>query len=172
MNTLENSIPFLDKNLVQLTISVVLIMLFLIVRIVLLKLIKRRAKKHEMQYSREAYVKKLIDIALILLLISIIGMVWEISLKGLSIYFASVFTVVGVGLFATWSVLSNLTASVILFFFFPYRIGEKIKIVDKDIAVEGLVIDITLFYIKIKTEEGQIISYPNNLAIQKPIQQS
>ena len=46
------------------------------------------------------------------------------------------------------------------------------KIVDKDMAVEGLVIDITLFYIKIKTEEGQIISYPNNLAIQKPIQQS
>ncbi|MCG8319862.1 MAG: mechanosensitive ion channel family protein [Cytophagales bacterium] len=172
MNTLENSIPFFDRNLVQLSVSIVLVTLFLIVRLVLLKLIKRRAKKHEMHYSREAYVRKLIDIALLLLFVSIIGMIWEISLKGLSIYFASVFTVIGVGLFATWSVLSNLTASVILFFFFPYRIGEKMKIVDKDMAVEGLVIDITLFYIKIKTEEGQIISYPNNLAIQKPIQQS
>ena len=117
MNTLENSIPFFDRNLVQLSVSIVLVTLFLIVRLVLLKLIKRRAKKHEMHYSREAYVRKLIDIALLLLFVSIIGMIWEISLKGLSIYFASVFTVIGVGLFATWSVLSNLTASVILFFF-------------------------------------------------------
>ena len=96
----------------------------------------------------------------------------EVSFQGLSLYFASIFTVIGVALFATWSVLSNLTASVILFFFFPYRIGRKVKIIDGDNSIEGQIVDITLFHIKVETEDDRIVAYPNNLAIQKPIMQS
>ena len=76
---------------------------------------------------------------------------------------------VGVGLFATWSIVSNITASVILFFFFPFKEGSKVKIVDGDNSVEGTVHALSLFSIKIKLEDNTEIYYPNNLAIQKGI---
>jgi MscS family membrane protein len=76
---------------------------------------------------------------------------------------------VGVGLFANWSMLSNITASIIIFFFYPYKVGESIKIIDGENSVEGTVMDITLFNIEIKTAEGRTVTYPNNLAIQKPM---
>ena len=146
-----------------------MVFLFIIVRSVVRKLVIRHARKNKMAYSRELYVKKLIMVIQVLLFLTIIGVIWEISLKGLSLYFASVFTVIGVGLFANWSILSNMTASVILFFFFPYRIGNKIKIIDGDNSVEGTIVDITLFYMQIETDEKKKYSYPNNLAIQKAI---
>ncbi len=172
MNLIQEISTYLDRNLIQISITTVLIVVFLIVRSVILKIVKKHARNNDVQYSREVYVKKLISATFFMIFATIIGMTWEISLQGLSIYFASIFAVIGVGLFATWSMLSNVTASVILFFFYPYRIGAKIKIIDKDNSVEGEVVDITLFYIKVKTEDKQIVSYPNNLAIQKPIQQS
>lgn len=160
---------FLENNFVQFMLTLAMLFLFVIVRSIVRKLVIKHARKNKMAYSREAYVKKLFDMAQVLLFLTIIGMIWEISVKGLSVYFASIFTVIGVGLFANWSILSNMTASVILFFFFPYRIGNKIKIIDGDNSVEGTVIDITLFYIQIETDEKKKYSFPNNLAIQKAI---
>jgi len=172
MTLIENVIATIEKSYPQLSITAILILLFLILRSILLKIVKKHSQINDLDYTREVYIKKLISMGLILVFTSAIGMVWEISVKGLSIYFASIFTVIGVGLFANWSILSNLTASVILFFFFPYRIGRDIKIVDGDNSIEGTVVDITLFYIKIEAKDKQFYSYPNNLAIQKPIVQS
>ena len=160
---------FFKGNLLQVLLTIVMALLFFIVRSIVRKLVIKHARKNKMAYSRELYVKKLIMVVQVLLFLTIIGVIWEISLKGLSLYFASVFTVIGVGLFANWSILSNMTASVILFFFFPYRIGNKIRIIDGDNSVEGTVVDITLFYIQIETEEKKKYSFPNNLAIQKAI---
>jgi len=171
MKYLENTITYFESHWIQLVITVIIIILYLISRSVIRRLVRKHASTNEMEYTREVYIRKLISGLSKLLFALLIGIVWEISLEGLSLYFASIFTVIGVGLFATWSILSNLTASIILFFFFPYRIGEKIKIVDGDNSVEGLVIDITLFYLRIKSDNGEIFSYPNNLAIQKPIRQ-
>ena len=95
-------------------------------------------------------------------------MVWNVSFKGLSIYFASIFTVIGVAFFAQWSILSNVTASIILFFNYSYKIGNKIKVIDGENSVTGTVMDIDLFQLRIKVESGEIVSYPNNLIIQKP----
>ena len=169
MDFIDNTLNYIDKNVIQFWLTFIVIIIFIVIRSVFRKIVKRHAQANKMAHSREVYVKKLVSTALMLLFITLIGMVWEISFQGLSVYFASIFTVIGIGLFATWSVLSNLTASVILFFFFSYRIGGHIKIIDGDNSVEGEVMDITLFYIKIRLAEGQVYSFPNNLAIQKAI---
>ena len=108
----------LKGNLWQLLLTIGVIFLFVLVRSIIKKLIIKHARKNKMAYSREVYVKKLVIGVQVNLFLTIIGMIWEISFKGLSVYFASAFTVIGVGLFANWSILSNMTASVILFFFF------------------------------------------------------
>ena len=72
-------------------------------------------------------------------------------------------------MFAQWSILSNITSGVILFFFFPFRIGDTIKIHDKDFPIQAEIEDISAFHVNLKTIDGERITYPNNLLLQKGI---
>lgn len=153
---------------IELAISLIILILYFISRGIILRLITRHARNQNLDESRMLYVKKITGLINLVVFIALFGFTWQISLSGLSFYFASIFTVVGVALFANWSILSNLTASVLLFFFFPHKIGATIRIQDGEESVEGLILDLTMFYIEIKTANGEIVSYPNNLAIQKP----
>jgi MscS family membrane protein len=169
MEFIESTFSYINPYIIQLLFTVGLLFLYIISRKVAASLVRKQMTKHTFIEDRELYIKKLINILLTLALILLVGAVWEISAKGLSVYFVSIFTVVGVGLFANWSMLSNITASIIIFFFYPYKVGESIKIIDGENSVEGTVMDITLFNIEIKTAEGRTVTYPNNLAIQKPM---
>ena len=162
-------INFFNENTKTILVTLGLTVLFIIIRSIALRLIRRHSIKSNVQQDRQVYITKLSTTLILLLYLTVLGAAWEVSLKGLSVYFASIFTVVGVALFATWSILSNLTASIIIFFFFPYRIGQKVKIVDGDNSIEGTIMDITLFYVMIETLDNKTCSYPNNLAIQKPM---
>ncbi|MCE1154937.1 MAG: mechanosensitive ion channel family protein [Bacteroidales bacterium] len=77
---------------------------------------------------------------------------------------------IGVALFAQWSVLSNVTAGVILFFSPAYRIGNYIRILDKDMPTEAKIEDIFAFYTHLRTRDGELQIFPNNLLLQKAIQ--
>ncbi|MFY0594226.1 mechanosensitive ion channel domain-containing protein [Roseivirga sp.] len=158
---------WISTHITELIISCVVLVLFFISKKVIRKLIQRHGDRHTFDKSRMLYVRKITGMVNFIVFAVFLGLTWEVSLSGLGIYFASIFTVVGVALFAHWSILSNLTASVILFFFFPYKVGSKIKILDGDNSVQGLILDITMFYIEIETDEGDKVSYPNNLALQK-----
>ncbi|WP_155839638.1 mechanosensitive ion channel family protein [Aquimarina latercula] len=83
---------------------------------------------------------------------------------------SSVLAVLGVGFFAQWSILSNLTASAILFFSHPLRIGDRIKVLDKDFDWSGEVKDITGFYLFMKTDDGKNITIPTSIIMQKGIE--
>lgn len=157
-----------NTHLIELVISLFIFLLFLISRRVIKKMVRKQAEKFNFDKSRTLYINKITGMLNFIAFAVFLGFTWELSLSGLGVYFASIFTVVGVGLFANWSMLSNMTASVILFFFFPYKIGSKIRIQDGDNSVEGLILDIKIFYIEIETEDGRVVSYPNNIAIQKP----
>ncbi len=116
-----------------------------------------------------SFIKRIIRTLINVAFVVVLGIIWEVSLKGLSIYIASFLTIVGVGLFATWSIVSNITASVILFFFFPFKEGSKVKIIDGDNSVEGTVLGLSIFSLRIKLDDDREVYYPNNLAIQKGI---
>lgn len=154
---------------VSLLISFIIVALYFTTRALVRKLVHKQARKHDITLDREMYMRKLSSVALLIVAITVIGAIWEISLKGISLYFASALTVVGVALFATWSVLSNLTSSMLIFFFFPYRIGQRIKIIDGDNSVEGTILDINLFHMTIQLDKENAVSYPNNLVMQKPV---
>lgn len=148
--------------------TVIGVVLFFILREISNRIIIRQVRKHDLEISRSLYTRKFFNFSWFMLLLLAMGFVWDVSFKGI---FASFFAVAGVALFANWSILSNLTASVILFFNFPFKIGSRVKILDKDDSVEGVVIDITFFSIQIQDNDGNMISFPNNIAIQKAIMQ-
>ena len=78
------------------------------------------------------------------------------------------FQAVAIGFFASWSVLSNITCSVLIFFRFPYRIGDRISFLD-DKDFTGTISDITMFHILVEDEAGNIVTIPANVAIAKSI---
>jgi len=168
---MESVIIFFTENAAPLVLTILLLLGLFVLRPLIKKVILKHARINEVQPDREGYILKVVNILLFIVLVLAIGGVWGISLQGLSIYFASIFTLLGVALFATWSILSNITSSVIIFFFFPYKVGARVKVMDGDNSVEGKIQDISLFNVKIKDREDQIVSYPNNLIIQKAVRQ-
>jgi small-conductance mechanosensitive channel len=120
---------------------------------------------------RMKYIKKTIHIALLFLYAAILIVYLSIDYSQVLIFISSIFAVLGVALFAQWSILSNITASLIIFFGFPYRVGDFITVVDKDADISGVIEEISLFHVLIKKDE-LLISYPNILILQKPVIQN
>lgn len=153
----------------EIIVTLGLLFLYVLGRAVIRQLVKRYAKRIGIDRVRTMYIIKMFNFLLFVLVISVLALVWNFKIKNLGLYFASFFTIAGVALFAGWSILSNVTASAILFFSHPIRIGYKVKILDGDNSIIGHVTDITLFSVILKTEEGHVASFPNNLALQKGI---
>lgn len=126
-------------------------------------------KKNKLIEKRIRYIIKLLRIILIICSILFLSAIWGINYKGILIFTSSLFTVLGIALFATWSVLSNIVASIIIFFSCPYKIGDWIKIVDSENTLEGEISDINFYNIILKDENDNLVTYPNNVIIQKAV---
>ena len=131
--------------------------------------IEKIGKRKEIIPKRIYYVSKLLHFILIFFSLMGMAIIWNMQFGGIMVFASSIFAVIGVALFAQWSILSNLTSSIIIFFTFPARVGDKIKVIDGDNSITGEIIEISLFQIEILDEEGNTVLYPNNLFIQKPI---
>ncbi|MGY5352381.1 mechanosensitive ion channel domain-containing protein [Wenyingzhuangia sp. IMCC45533] len=147
--------------------------IFLLI-VIIISSIKRAVNKFSFVKAIDANRRKIIFILTYLVVYIVFGallaVIWGVDFNKISIFISSVLAVLGVGFFAQWSLLSNLTASAILFFNHPVRIGSRIRILDKDFELTGEVKDITGFYFFIKTDQGQLITFPNSLIMQKGIE--
>ena len=132
-------------------------------------IINKFGRKADFDESRTQLVKKYIDYFIYALAILTLISIWGIKTEQLFLFVTSVLTVIGVAFFAQWSILSNITAGIIVFFSSPFRIGNTIKIMDKDYPIEAKIVDIRSFYTLLKTAEGEDITLPNNLLLQKSI---
>ncbi len=155
------------------TQNIVFSLLVVFLAILLIKvsdyLINRTGERKKVIPKRIYYVSKFSHFIIYFISIIAFAVVWNMQLGGITVLASSIFAVIGMALFAQWSILSNLTSSIIIFFTFPARVGDKIKIIDGDNSITGEIVDISLFHIEILNEEGNKILYPNNLFIQKPI---
>ena len=156
---------YIDQEIYTLIVLVVV----LVLRYFFAKGIKKYAKTHETLEHRTNLVIKYINFLIGILAIITIVVIWGVKKDQLFLFISSIFTVVGVAAFAQWSLLSNITAAIILFFSFPFKIGDHIKILDKDFPISGEIIDIKAFYILLKTDENETVTYPNNILMQKGI---
>lgn len=131
--------------------------------------IERHGRRRQVSNERIFYIQKIIKLVGFIALLLIAAAVLGFDYSEFSFIVSSVFAVVGVALFAQWSILSNITASLIIFFFFPYKVGDKVRITDEKEHLEGDIIEITLFHLILRRESGDILTYPNSLVFQKAI---
>lgn len=159
----------LQKYLYQMIATLVALVIFMILRYLVNSIINNIGKSSGFAQSRTQLVKKYIDYFIYMLALLVIISIWGIKPEQIFLFISSVLTVIGVAFFAQWSILSNITAGIILFFSSSFKIGNVIKIMDKDYPIEAKIIDIRSFYMLLKTAEGEEITLPNNLLLQKGI---
>ena len=158
---------FIEWNkLIYTLIAVIIIILF---RISLVRIIKNFTKKFHRFETRTSQIIKYVNYLSYFLFIVCLFFIWGINIKDLGIFMSSIFAVIGIALFAQWSILSNVTSGVIMFSTFPYKIGDFIKIHDGDHSLYGYIEEIRSFHVVLKTTDQEIITFPNSLLLQKGV---
>lgn len=147
----------------------ILLVIFILLNVVIKNLTHRYAKAAHLSEVRTNLISKYIDYIIILLFFVGTIAIWGVESKEIFNFLGATLTVIGVAFFAQWSILSNITSGIIMFFTFPFRIGHTIRIHDKDFPVEGQIEDIKAFHTILRTKEGEIITYPNSLLLQKGV---
>ncbi len=85
----------------------------------------------------------------------------------MSVLVISSISVIGIAFFASWSLLSNVFAALLLYYSSPFKIEDSITIKDSNGGITGEVFDMTLFYVFLKDDSGDKINIPNNVILQK-----
>ena len=146
-----------------------LLIFLVIVRFILTTLITKISRRNGINLARIHLINRYVSVTLFLIGLLIVPFIFGAEAKDLAVLFSSVFAVIGIGLFAIWSILSNITSGIIMFFSFPYKVGDKIQIHDKDFPLEGVIEDIRAFQLHLRLENGDLVTYPNNLMLQKAV---
>lgn len=162
-------ISITTAHLQEIISTIILIVSALLLRFGGAKLVRKYSTKSEILEHRINLVIKYINIFVTILFFITLFLIWGVETKDLFLTVSSVLTVIGVALFAQWSILSNITSGIILLFSFPFKIGDIIKIHDKDFPIEAEIEDISTFHTLLKTSDGEFITYPNTLLLQKGI---
>lgn len=98
-----------------------------------------------------------------------------ISVHSLWTALSAVFVLVAVGFVALWSVLSNMLCAVFLVLFAPFRIGDRIEIIEIVLndgtkqGLRGTVTGIDLIYTTLQDDDDSRVRIPNNMLFQRAI---
>jgi len=169
INNFFNSLNIEKALLIKAALTLLSLILYLTFSFLINSIITKYGLKKKFINKRVIFVKKKLGFLTFVLFLFILLIIWGIDFKGLVVFASSFFAVIGIAFFASWSILSNITSGVIMFFSFPYKKGDKIKFGLGDTSYEGIILEMGLFNIKIEDKDKNLIFYPNNLIIQNPI---
>ena len=154
----------------EILFTIILLSILILLNSLSKRAIRRFGRSSSIDMNSRKIIFYLSNLLFYLLAFIGISLIWGVNMKDFSVFISSVLAILGVGFVAQWSILSNLTASVILFFNHPLRLGDRIHVMDKDFDWTGKVEDISGFYLFMRTDDGKQITIPTNLVIQKGIE--
>ena len=154
---------------VQVIETIVVIVGYVLIHFINKTFINNSLKQTHLQRGRRKMIIKAVHIFSFLTSAILLSAIWGLKQNEIAVFVGSILTALGIAFFAQWSLLSNITSSLLLFFNHPMKIGDTIKILDKEYPFEGEITDLTYFFIHLKTESGEIITIPNSHALQKAV---
>lgn len=152
---------------IRLLETIIAIASFFILRFLSIALLAKIQKKYSYSKYRIRPIQKTINVFTLAILIILIVAIWGVEQTNILTFITTALTVVGIALVAQWSIISNITAAIIIFMSHPVKLGESVTIIDKDFDISGQVSDIGLFYVILKTDTQEKIMIPNNVFLQK-----
>jgi len=153
----------------QIVETIIIIIVFLITKLITKRIISKVGIRFKYQTGRVKITNKIIGVMLLTILIVFLMAIWGVKQSELLLFLSTILTILGVAFFAQWSIISNITSTLIIFFNHPIKIGDYLTIMDKDFQIEGKLSDIGIFFIIIKTNDDKKITIPSNVFMQKMI---
>jgi small-conductance mechanosensitive channel len=160
---------FFQNYRLEIINTAILFGILFIINFIIKIIIRRIGKRSNIIEARVKLIGRYVTVMLILIAFLIESFILGARIEDLVVVFSSVFAILGLALFAIWSILSNITSGIIMFFSFPYKVGDKIKIHDKDFPIEAIIEDIRAFQLHLRLDNGDLVTYPNNLILQKAV---
>ncbi len=154
---------------IQIIESIAFIIIAIIALKILQQLIEKAGKRFSYAKARVKILKKVVSTIFYITSIIILALIWGIAPTQLATYVGSLLTVLGIAFLAQWSILSNITATMILFFNHRIKIGDSIEILDKEFHITGKISNIGIFFVIIKVAPGEYVSLPSNSFMQKMV---
>lgn len=154
---------------IQILETLAILGIYVIAFFVIKTIINNALKNTQLQRARRKIIIKAVHLFTSIAVIIILTGIWGLEQNEIALFASTILTALGIAFFAQWSLLSNITSSVILFFNHPLKLGDTIKMLDKEYPLEGEVTELTYFFIHLKTTSGETITIPNSLLLQKSI---
>ncbi|MEW8439023.1 MAG: mechanosensitive ion channel family protein [Candidatus Thiodiazotropha taylori] len=164
----ESFLTAISTYKISITITFVIIVFQLIILKFLIPRIGRSIEESNLKSNSFQKAKSSLSFISVAFSFALITFVWGFDFKGLMAISASVIALLGVSLFAGWSILSNVTAFFLLVFHQSYKRGNYIRVILGDNYIEGYISEINLFNTKLITENKEFVVYPNTLLILNP----
>jgi len=159
----------MEIHFIKIIETAIVLAVFIVMHIATRRGINGMLKKIHFTLQRRKLTLRMINLLLTITAIVFISAIWGVKQTDIVVFISSVMAILGIAFVAQWSLLSNITAGLILFFNHPLKIGDHIKVIEKDFLIEGIVNDITFFFIHIKTENKEKITISNTVILQKTI---
>jgi len=154
---------------IQIVESLIVVLGYIIVQYITKRYVNNSLKQVHLQRGRRKMIIKAAQLLTFLSAVILLSAIWGLRQNEIAVFVGTVLTALGIAFFAQWSLLSNVTSSLLLFFNHPVKIGDTIRVLDKDYPFEGEVSDLTYFFVYLKTSQGEIITIPNSLILQKSV---
>lgn len=165
MNQLQGLFSAITENyFMQVALTIGVLFILMISRWAIRKTIGRLGRQFSHDPNRTAAIKRLLIITLWVLCILILVIIWGGDLENLWVTLGSVLGVIAIGFFAIWSILSNIVAGIIIYGANPFKIGDTIVLVEKEVT--GKVKDIGMIYTTLQDKDG-VFTVPNNVFFQQ-----
>jgi small-conductance mechanosensitive channel len=134
-------------------------------RRLLFRLLAKNHARIGLSYGTSVMLTRTVTAVLWILVALVVLEVWGIRASGLWTSFISIATLIGVGFLATWTMVSNVTATFFLTIWRPFDLGDEVEVLPENL--KGRVIDRTMMFTVLREEEGTTIQVPNNLFFQR-----
>jgi small-conductance mechanosensitive channel len=154
---------------IQIIESILVIVGYIIIHYTTKIFVNNSLKKTHLQRGRRKMIIKAVHLLSFLAATVLLSAIWGLEQNEIAVFVGTILTALGIAFFAQWSLLSNVTSSLLLFFNHPLKIGDTLKVLDKDYPFEGEVTDLTYFFIHLKSDDGEVITIPNSVLLQKSI---
>lgn len=141
---------------IQIAETIAVLAGYIIVHYITKIIVNNSLKQTHMQRGRRKMIIKAFHLLSFITATVLLSAIWGVKQNEIAVFVGTILTAVGIAFFAQWSLLSNITSSLLLFFNHPVKIGDTIKVLDKDYPFEGDVSDLTYFFVHLKTESGEI----------------
>ncbi len=152
---------------IQIIETVIILGCYIILYFIFKTVINNFLKKTRLERARRKMAIRAVQLFTTMTAIVLLTGVWGFKQDEIALFASTILTALGIAFFAQWSLLANITSSILIFFNHPVKLGDYIKVLSKDYQYEGEVTEMNYFFVHIRTNDNEIITIPNSHLFEK-----